>query len=101
MSKSLVVVQVEGGVADIRVVGGQDVETLLIDWDNIKEGGDLERAVSDLKEAVEVLTNSAKTMPDFPKGYVKTLLETVNDQLGIYEKDLEAENEQTEKRCAD
>ena len=88
MSKSIVVVQVEGGVADIRVVGGQDVETLLIDWDNIKEGGNLEQAVSDLKEAVEVLTNSAK-MPNFPK----RLLKTVKNQLETYEKSLKDEND--------
>lgn len=83
--KPIVIIGVEGGVADYQVIPHDAPVTVIhIDWDNLKEG----EAPADQVEEIEGLIAKVKTakdnLPDDPEGlssasYLKGILEQLEE----------------------
>ena len=70
VEKPVVIVVVEGGVADYRVLPSAAAKVILVDWDNLK-CGDVPVAV--MTELLEELREAAKTHSE-PEGYLKNIV---------------------------
>jgi hypothetical protein len=96
--KPVIVIGVEGGVADYQVVPHDaPVEVIHIDWDDLKEG---EAPVDQIEELIAKVKAAKDSLPDDPQGYLKGILEQLeeakeNAEEALAVEQFKAESQQT------
>jgi hypothetical protein len=94
MSKPVVIVGVEGGVADYQTIPSNSADVILIDWDNLKEYGEPKKAMEQAKEQrTKVAAVLKRTKAPAMRKYLKGILDDLDGTIESIEVDLKNDEE--------
>ena len=89
MKKPIIIIGVKGGIADYQTIPPNAVEVVHIDWDNLKDGLTPDEQVDEAQALMVRIKELMRTAPNQPWGYLKGLLEDLQDARDKAQKEVE------------